>query len=330
MRRTTKPKYRVAVIGCGAVGVLYGAEKKRPTSASHAGAASEHPRAALAALVDTDARALARAGKLFPRVPRYASAGDCLAKERPDVVVIATPPSARLALIKLCVQHNVRAIICEKPLANTAREARNIARLVAKHKSVFLLNYQRRFSPLFERVRRDIASGALGRVEQVTCYYSNGLYNNGGHALDALLQLLGGEDMEVRFALINKNALHPPGDPCIDAVLETKQGVRIVLQSLDQKAYGIFDIRVLGTLGERAFIDYGSTLVETAARASVFEGVRQLDRRHALLRRGEPCGTLAYAVACLERGTPPASGVKNGVQVVELLEKIQTYAQKNK
>lgn len=329
MRRTKKITYRVAVIGCGAVGVLYGTEKKRPTSASHAGAASEHPRTTLAALVDTDAKALARAGKLFPGVPCYASAGDCFAKERPDIVVIATPPAARLALIKLCVQHDVRAIICEKPLANTAREARSIARALSKSRALFVLNYQRRFSPLFERVRREIASGTLGRVEQVTCYYSNGLYNNGGHALDALLQLLG-EDMEVRWARINKNAAHPPGDPCVDAVLETKKGVRIVLQSADQKAYGIFDIRILGTRGERAFIDYGSTLVETSARTSVFEGVRQLDRTHALLRRSEPQGTLAYAVACLEQRALPASGVKNGAQVVELLEKIQRHAQKNK
>ncbi len=329
MRRTKKLKYRVAVIGCGAVGVLYGTEKKRPTSASHAGAAVSNTKTVLAALVDTDAKALARAGELFPGVKRYASAGDCIKKESPDMVVIATPPSARLALIKLCVQHTVRAIICEKPLANTAREARSIARAIAKSRALFVLNYQRRFSPLFERVRRDIASGALGRVEQVTCYYSNGLYNNGGHALDALLQLLG-EDMAVNWARVNKNASHPPGDPCVDAMLETKKGVRIVLQSVDQKAYGIFDIRLLGTRGERAFTDYGSTLMETAARTSVFEGVRQLDRRRALQRRADPQGTLAYAVACLEQGTPPASGVKNGVQVMELLEKIQTYAQKNK
>ena len=329
MRNVKKNKYTVAVVGCGKVGALYGAEKGRPVSASHAGAATSHTKTELIALVDTNTKALARAGKLFPKAMRYASASECIKKEAPDIVVIATPPSARLPLIKLCVQNKVRAIICEKPLANSVREARAIARAVDRGKTVFVLNYQRRFSPLFERTRAAIASGALGRVQQATCYYSNGLYNNGGHALDALLQLLG-DGMEVRFARVNKNAAHPPGDPCIDAVLETKKGARIVLQSLDQKAYGIFDILLLCTRGERALLDYGSTLVETRARTSIFEGVRQLDRARASSRRGDPQGTLAYALACLERGTPPSSGVKNGVQVVELLEKIKNYARKNK
>src|SRR3989344_899765 len=261
MRNVKKNKYTVAVVGCGKVGALYSAEKGRPASASHAGAAASHTKTELVALVDTNAKALARA--------------------------------------------------------------------VDRGKTVFVLNYQRRFSPLFERTRAAIASGALGRVQQATCYYSNGLYNNGGHALDALLQLLG-DGMAVRFSRVNKKAAHPPGDPCIDAVLETKKGARIVLQSLDQKAYGIFDILLLCTRGERALLDYGSTLVETRARTSIFEGVRQLDRARASSRRGDPQGTLAYAVACLERGTPPSSGVKNGVQVVELLEKIKNYARKNK
>ncbi len=329
MRRNTPAPYRVAIIGCGRVGVLYEAEPLRRKPASHAGVAQANPKTELVALVDTNAKALLRAGKIFPKVGRYRSVRECLQKERPDIVVIATPPSVRLVPIQECLRAGVRAIVCEKPLAETARDARAIARMVSKDKGVFVVNYQRRFSPLMARVRRDIHSGALGTIQQVTCYYSNGLYNNGGHALDALQYLLG-EDMHAVWARTNPKAMHPSGDSCVDAVLETKTGTRVVLQSIDQKAYGIFDIRILGSKGERALLDNSDALIETPARSSSYKGERALDRARATVRRGAPAHALDRAAQYLTNRERPESGVENGRAVVELLEEIKKHAQKKK
>lgn len=326
MGRIKKAMYRVAVIGCGKVGVLYEAERKRPKPASHAGYVVANPHTKLAALVDISPTALAKAGKLFPQARKYASARECLEKEHPDIVIIATPPRARLALVRLCIQLGVKAVICEKPFASTIVEAKAIARVVKKSGIIFVLNYQRRFAPLFARVRRDIVSGALGKIQQVTCYYSNGLYNNGGHAIDALLYLLG-EDMDVRWACVNKNTAHLAGDPGIDAVLETKKGTRIHLQSVDQKSYGMFDIRILGTRGERVFTDYSSTLIETSARESVFKEVCQLDRARARVLQGREGSALAEVLWILARGERQ-SGAAQGLAVMRILDSIRHVAKK--
>lgn len=326
MGRIKKAMYHVAIIGCGKVGVLYEAEQKRPKPASHAGYIATNPHTKLAALVDTSPAALMKAGKLFPRARKYASARKCLEKEHPDIVVIATPPHTHLALVRLCIQEGVRAVICEKPLALTIAEAEAIIHIVKKSGIIFVLNYQRRFAPLFVRVRRDIISGALGKIQQVTCYYSNGLYNNGGHAIDALLFLLG-EDMTVRWACVNRSAAHFAGDPCIDAVLETKKGARIHLQSVDQKSYGIFDIHILGTHGERVFTNYSLTLIETSARGSVFKEVRQLDRARSRVLQGHEGNVLAEVLRLLARRERQSDAAQE-LAVMRILHSIQYAAKK--
>lgn len=318
-----KGKYRVVVVGCGKVGVLYETEPRRSKPASHAGHAARGLKTALVALVDTDPRALGTAGRLFPRAARYRSAQECLDKEQPDIVVLATPPRTHLSLIRLCAKAGVRAVVCEKPLATSLREAQEIVRTVARSNMVFVLNYQRRFSPLLARTRRAITAS---KVEQATCYYSRGLYNNGGHAIDALLYLLG--PMTVRWARANKHAASPAGDPCVDAVLETQDGARVVLQSIDQHKYGIFDIRILTAWGEYALLDYSETLVETPARPSIYKGEYALDRAQARIRRARPSTALAEAVCCLKGHGKPKSGIGNGLEVMKLLSTIKNYAKK--
>lgn len=318
--------YRVVIIGCGKVGVLYEGEVRRPKPASHAGYVVANSQTKLVALVDTSLVALKKASKLFPHVNTYTSVRECLEKEHPDIVVIATPPDSRLALIQQCIQQGVQAIICEKPFASTTTEARAIATMVKKSNIVFVLNYPRRFAPLFTRVRSEIASGKLGAIQQVTCYYSNGLYNNGGHLIDTLSYLLG-ETMKVVWAQRNTRAAYPVGDPCVDAVLETKKGTRITLQSLDQDAYGIFDIRVLGTRGERVFTDYGATLTESAVHTSNFKEVHQLDRTHAHTHHGGEGRVLDETLRILAK-KEKSCGAAQGLAVMQLLDSIN-HATKN-
>ena len=316
MRQTKKTKYRVAVIGTGRAG------------ASHARIITADPRTQLVALADVSAMALKKTGALFPRAKRYASARACLAQERPDIVVIATPPSERLSLIQLCARFGVRAVICEKPLALSVAQAAAIDRVVKKSGMVFVLNYQRRFSPLFARVRKALRSGALGKLQQVTCYYDNGLYNNGGHTIDALLYLLGAP-LSVAWGRANPRAMHPPKDPCVDAVLFTQKNIPVVLQSVDQRRFSIHDIRIVGSKGEYALIDHGLTLVETSARASVFfTGEKELDRADAKKSRAPFGSALAEALKHLKAGTKP-QGAAQGLAVLRILESI-THAAKKK
>lgn len=323
-----KKRYRGIVIGCGKVGVLYESEPRRAKPASHAGVLAIHPKTTLVALVDTDKKALVRAGKIFPQAELYTNAAKAIREERPDVVVIATPPSARADLVGLCARYRVPVVVCEKPIATSAKAARKVTRIVRVADMTFVLNYPRRFSPLFERVRRDIGAGKLGRVQSVACAYSNGLYNNGGHSIDAIPYLLNDGIVSVMAVQNPANRTHPVDDMNVEALMTTKKGTTIILQSLDQRSYGIHDIRILGEKGEYALLDYGAMLAVTPARPSAFKGVAQLDRARVRITHAgaNSFATLEHALRCREGRVTPRSGIENGVRAMEILDALRTSA----
>jgi predicted dehydrogenase len=313
-----RPAYRVAVVGCGKIGALFEAEPKREKPASHAGAVMMNNKTELVALADTDAKNLAAARKLFPSAKVYRSLVECLKSETFDIVIIATPPAAHLALLRECARAKVPMVVCEKPLATSVKEAKQIEALVERSGMTFVLNYQRRFSPLFARVRENIKKGKLGRIQQVTCHYSNGLFNNGGHTVNALAYLLNDEVVSAVALTNSANATHPEGDMNVDALLTTKKGTRVALQSLDQGAYGIHDFHIYGTKGTAVITDYGMTLLETPARPSRFKGVRQLDAARTRYSRVPLSATRDVLAEVLRGGK--RSSIKDGVTTLILLD----------
>lgn len=324
-----KRRYRTAVVGCGKIGALFEAEPKREKPASHAGAAVVNDRTDLVALVDTNVKNLAAARTLFPGAANYTSLGECLKTEHLDIIIIATPPQTHLSLLKECVRFAVPIVICEKPLAASVKEAKQIEAIVVESSMVLVLNYQRRFSPLFARVRTDIRKGKLGRIQQITCYYSNGLYSNGGHVIDALAYVLNDDVASVIGIQNDMNKTHSENDTNVDALLTTKKGAKIVLQSFDQKEYGIHDLRIYGTEGNAILTDYGRMLIEEPARSSRFVGIRQLNRAQAQITQvpfSDTEGALAHAIECYEDRRPPISSVMSGLSVLRVLDAITKSA----
>ncbi len=325
----TDKKYTAVVVGCGAIGVLLEVDPKRPKPATHAGALSAHPRTRLVALVDSNKKNLAAAGKLFPKATRYENLAECLESEKPDIVSIATGASSHRAIIETCARFGVKTIICEKPLAETPADAKVIELLVKQKKMMLVLNYQRRFFALFERARKEIAAGKLGEIQQVTCYYSNGLYNNGGHVIDALHYIL-----EDRFVAVSAwsnmhNRTHPKGDANIDALMSAKKGAVVTLQSVDQTKWGANEIHIYGEKGAIVLGEYGYAYTFIPAKPSVFGGVLQLDSaKSKTLHKKESmvAGAVARAVECLEGRAKMHSSTAEGREVLAVCEALSKSA----
>lgn len=328
-----KKIYRGVVIGCGAIGVTMEREPDRPKPATHARSFLMHKKVELVALVDTDAKKLKAALQMYPQARGYASAVACIKTERPDIVAIATNPSARLGSIRACLAHKVPMIICEKPLSHSAKEAEEIRRLVEKSSSTFVVNYQRRFYPLVAGVRDHIKKGKMGRLQQVSCFYSNGLYSNGGHLIDCLLYLLEDRIVSVR-ALINKrNTTYPRGDLNVDCLLTTAQGITITMQSFDQQVYGASEIRLFGDKETFFIREYGFTVVRVVPKASVFKKIKQLDYkdgRTTTVLQSAVAGALEQVIACHEQKKKPISSAKSAAEVVHVLDMIAKSAKQDK
>lgn len=312
------------VVGVGAIGALLEAEPKRPKPATHAGALLKNKKTDLIAIVDTDSEMLSKASKFFPKAHTYTSLETALSIERPDILCIATPPASHQEIVKQAVAHGVKMIVCEKPIAVSTAQAHELAHILDAHPVTFVLNYQRRYFDLFADARQSLAKGDLGSIQTVTCYYSNGLYNNGGHAIDALAYLLNDEVTSVRGW--DGAGVHPVGDIQANVFVTYRKGTVAHLIPLNQEHYGVHDIQIFGTRGAYYFSDYGYTRTFIPVRPSVFAQVAQLVSKRAKKKEKKEsmvAGALADVIDAYEQKRVPVSGILNGLQSMKTLDTIR-------
>lgn len=320
--------YKGVVVGCGNIGALFEAEPNRPKPASHAGALRENGETELSGLVDNDQEKLKAASILFPGVPTFTDLTRCLSEVHPDIVIIATPPNTHLELTRECVVAGVPMLVCEKPVTASTADADELLGILSGSSTTFVLNYHRRFYPLFVQVRNEIAEGKIGDIEQVTCYYSNGLRTNGSHSLDAVRFLLNDTYVSAYGMMSEKNTTHPEGDINIDGIVRTSLGVPVVLQSFDQSHYGINDIRIFGTKGAVTFTDYGLHLERLESTPSIFKGVNQLKvcPSEEVETPSATEGVLREVIACMKDGRKPVSSVESGTAVLTVIDALTESA----
>ncbi len=144
-------KLRVGVIGLG-MGV------------AHVNGFRSHECADLVAAADTDPKRLEERGGRDLKIPGlYLSAEEMLAKENLDIVSIATPnklhkPLAIMAFKKGC------HVLCEKPMAMNAAEAREMLAASKKAKKRLMINFSFRFTEQSFAMKQEIDKGILGEI----------------------------------------------------------------------------------------------------------------------------------------------------------------------
>jgi predicted dehydrogenase len=324
----TMKRYRAVVVGCGKVGATFEMDSGLVKPASHAAAFAANPRTELVGLVEPDEAALTRATAYY-RVPGYADVGKALVELAPDIVVIATPPQTHEELLTLALEHNVRAVVCEKPVSDSLEGAERMIKQAKAAGSLVVVNHQRRFFPLFKEIRERIAAGEFGRIQQGSCYYSNGLQNNGTHTIDALCFLLG--DIPA-WAVGIENTLNKtaPFGSNIDGMVGFGKGAVVTLQSLDNAEFGAHDFVLLGTKGAVTIRQYGFRTEVVEAREGVtFAGMRELDwdmSSKKVERRSMLVGTVEHLIECLDGTAKPQSTLEDGYKVMQTLSALEKSA----
>jgi len=149
---------RLAILGCGAI-----------TRSEHIPAVSTHPGVQLAALVDTDlprANALIRNRGLNCRA--VADYREVLGEV--DAVVNALPNHLHLSSNMDCLRAG-RHVLCEKPLAITAAEARSCTEFAEEKKLVLAVGMNRRFAASHPLLKLVIEEGLLGSIQNYDFQY---------------------------------------------------------------------------------------------------------------------------------------------------------------
>ncbi len=197
----------LAVIGCGAV-----------AEAMHVPAIGRRPGlAGRTIFVDPD---LARAESLRNRVGGLDTAADYRdVLDRVDAAYVTAPHPLHYPIAGTCLRHAVH-VLCEKPLAETAAEARELVEAAEESSLTLAVNNTRRLYPAFQKVRELVESGDLGELRRFSLRWgevfdwpaATGFYfgasgsargvlaDVGAHALDLVCWWLGGKPEIVTYA----------------------------------------------------------------------------------------------------------------------------------
>ena len=139
-------RLRGAVVGCGFFAQF------------HLDAWRRMPDVELVAACDPD---LTRAQAAAPRA--YASVEAMLASEKLDFVDIATRPETHADLVRLAVERRIPTI-CQKPMAPTLSEARQMAAEAAGAGVPLMIHENWRWQPWYREAQRRVAGGEIGGV----------------------------------------------------------------------------------------------------------------------------------------------------------------------
>ncbi len=152
MSRPTHP--RIGVIGCGIIAERY-----------HLPALAADPNVRdRLVLVDLDAArrtSMAEAFGIRETREDYRELAGLV-----DGVVIATPPALHHPMAMFFLERGT-PVLCEKPLAETSAEAREMVRAAEQTGAALLVNQTRRLFPTYGRIRELIAEGVLGELQSI-------------------------------------------------------------------------------------------------------------------------------------------------------------------
>lgn len=232
---------RVGIIGVGVMG------------ADHARVLASHvPGAVLQAVYDADA---ARAKTVADETGARSVAADAFALVRDpnvDAVLIASPDATHKALTLACLEAR-KPVLCEKPLAPTAAECREVLAAESKlGRQLVQVGYMRRFDPAYVEMKARLLSGHLGDPLMLHCIHRNvsapswfdsrmAVSNSAVHEFDAARWLLDTELAGIQVFRPKAARADSPGAP-VFLVLETARGQLVNIEIFIDATYG-YDVR---------------------------------------------------------------------------------------
>ncbi len=228
------------IVGCGQIAGGYDETASSGPPRTHAGAYKARGDVRLAACVDPDSGRRAAFRRHWGVERAFANLDDMAAAGiRADIVSVCTPGERHAADLETLLAMDVRAVLCEKPLAPDLAQARAaVSSYGAKGRPLAVAHF-RRWDPNIVELAAHIRAGTYGALQSSTGYYGKGLFNNGSHLIDLFATLVGWPEpiaAEYRYAGPSVN------DPTPDCVLRAPCGAPFRLVATDHTRFDLFEL----------------------------------------------------------------------------------------
>jgi scyllo-inositol 2-dehydrogenase (NAD+) len=150
MNVSSRRRLNVGLVGLGRLGRVYARELSSRLAETR-----------LTAVADISAELAGEIAEAFD-VPRtYVTPQDLIADKNVDAVVVASPTHTHREVALASLEHG-KPTFCEKPLALSLDECRDVQEAVARHGSFFQMGFMRRFDPGYVAGKQQVDQGRIG------------------------------------------------------------------------------------------------------------------------------------------------------------------------
>ncbi|RBP90508.1 putative dehydrogenase [Cytobacillus firmus] len=149
-----KEKIKVGLIGMGAVGERILRQFR------------QHEEFEIAALCDRKAERLDKFKTELPDAVIHTNHSDLLRDETIKLIYLGVPPKWHHS-ISMEIIKSGKHLLCEKPLANSIEEAKEMFEAAENAGIIHAMNFPMAYSPAFKEFRKKIQNGELGEIKKV-------------------------------------------------------------------------------------------------------------------------------------------------------------------
>ncbi len=312
------------LVGLGQMGWRYDVEQDAVLT--HAKAISQHAQLQLIAAVDPNAHARAEFSRAYPAVPTFGSladvAADVGAAAAVDWIILALPTQLHFAAFNEALSLNPKVIICEKPLATSFLEAREMQRLAEAQGVLLFVNYIRPHEPGCMAMFQFVSAGTWGGVEKIIVRYGKGIANNASHFIQLLVQAFGAPQQARVINANDKTLLDPEPDFILDF-----GDMQAVFLRFDYQLYAISEMDIYLQQGAIFYRSMGQRIDYCQAQTDgTFSSVKRLE-----LVRSEPTElnlyqrhALAYYYSAWQKQNNDAELMQSSLEALRVVENIRT------
>ena len=224
-----KDKLNIAVIGASKMG------------RSHMKGVVNNANAELAAICDTDDKALNEAKEMYAASLAVTDYRELVKSPDIDAVVIVTPDQLHLEMTEAFLRAG-KHVLCEKPMALNMEECEQMMRVACETGNMLMIGQVCRCTPAFIMAKEIVDSGRIGDLFFVESEYAHnyehaegknswrktpersGFIGGGCHAVD-LLRWIAGDPTEVTAYSNHKCLTDWPTDDCTIAIYKFPDNV---------------------------------------------------------------------------------------------------------
>jgi len=204
--------YNVAIVGCGRIAGKFEDLLDTQKPCTHAGAYDNSSKTRLVAVCDSDKKELVKFGERWDIPSTYTDINDMFANEKIDILSVCTPIASHYSLVMLALKSckGLKAIWCEKPIADSIHDAEKMIEECKKNNVALAVNYCRRWDPFHIQVTADIMNGRVGTPYALDCQSHVGLMNCGTHLIDLALMYAGNDEpVSVSGSIVPDDSIDP-------------------------------------------------------------------------------------------------------------------------